>query len=52
MHLGSSWIIDNICTNYLMGEKKMFTFYVKNKDSHDTMIFGDRNHGKVKGLVR
>jgi hypothetical protein len=27
----------------------MFTSYVKNKDSHDTIIFGDGNQGKVKG---
>jgi hypothetical protein len=34
----------------MTGEKKMFTSYVKNKDSHDTIIFGDVNQGKVKGL--
>jgi hypothetical protein len=34
----------------MTGEKKMFTSYVKNKDSQDTIIFGDGNHGKVKGL--
>jgi hypothetical protein len=28
----------------------MFTSYVKNKDSHDTITFGDENQGKVKGL--
>jgi hypothetical protein len=28
----------------------MFTSYVKNKDSQDIVIFGDENHGKVKGL--
>jgi hypothetical protein len=28
----------------------MFTSYVKNKDSQDTIIFGDGNHDKVKGL--
>jgi hypothetical protein len=28
----------------------MFTSYVKNKDSQDTIIFGDGNQGKVKGL--
>jgi hypothetical protein len=44
------WIIDSGCTNHMTGEKKMFTSYVKNKDSHDTIIFGDRNQGKVKGL--
>ena len=30
--------------------EKMFTSYVKNKDSEDTIIFGDGNQGKVKGL--
>jgi hypothetical protein len=28
----------------------MFTSYIKNKDSHDTIIFGDWNQGKVKGI--
>jgi transposase InsO family protein len=31
-------------------EKKMFTSYVKNRDSQDNIIFGDGNQGKVKGL--
>jgi transposase InsO family protein len=34
----------------MTGEKKMFTSYIKNKDSQDTIIFGDGNQGKVKGL--
>jgi hypothetical protein len=34
----------------MTGEKKMFTSCVKNKDSQDTIIFGDGNQGKVKGL--
>jgi hypothetical protein len=34
----------------MTGEKKMFTSYVKNKDSQDAIIFGDGNQGKVKGL--
>jgi hypothetical protein len=34
----------------MMGENKMFTSYVKNWDSQDTIIFGDGNQGKVKGL--
>jgi hypothetical protein len=33
-----------------MTGEKMFTSYVKNKDSQDTIIFGDGNQGKVKGL--
>jgi hypothetical protein len=47
---GSSWIIDSGCTNHMTGEKKMFTSYVKNKDSQDSIIFGDGNEGKVKRL--
>jgi hypothetical protein len=34
----------------MMGEKKMFTSYVENKDSQDSIIFGDGNQGKVKRL--
>jgi hypothetical protein len=47
---GTSWIIDSGCTNHMTREKKMFTSYIKNKDSQDTIIFGDGNQGKVKGL--
>jgi hypothetical protein len=36
----------------MTGEKKIFTSYVKNKDSHDTIIFRDGNQGKVKGLSK
>jgi hypothetical protein len=36
----------------MTGDKKMFTSYVKNKDSHDIIIFGDENQGKVKGLSK
>jgi hypothetical protein len=34
----------------MTGEKKMFTSYVKNRDSQDTIILEDMNQGKVKGL--
>jgi hypothetical protein len=30
----------------------MFTSYVKNKDSHDSIIFGDGNQGKIKGISK
>jgi hypothetical protein len=33
-----------------MAGEKMFTSYVRNKDSHDIIIFGDGNQGKVKGI--
>jgi hypothetical protein len=47
---GSSLIIDSGCTNHMTGEKRMFSSYVKNKDSHEMIIFCDGNQGKVKGL--
>jgi hypothetical protein len=51
MHLGgSSWIIDSGCTDHMTRENKMFISYVKNKDSQNSIIFGDGNQGKVKGL--
>jgi hypothetical protein len=34
----------------MTGKKNMFTSYVNNKDSHDTISFGDGNQGKVKGI--
>jgi hypothetical protein len=34
----------------MTGEKRMFSSNVKNKDPQDSMIFGDENQGKVKGL--
>jgi transposase InsO family protein len=33
-----------------MTGEKMFTSYIKNKESQDTIIFGDGNQGEVKGL--
>jgi hypothetical protein len=47
---GSGWIIDSGCTNHMTREKNMLTSHVKKKDSHDMIIFGDRNQGKVKGI--
>jgi hypothetical protein len=34
----------------MTGEKNMFTSYVKNKDSNDTIMFRDGHQGKVKGI--
>jgi hypothetical protein len=34
----------------MTGEKRMFTSNLKNKDSQGSIIFGDENQGKVKGL--
>jgi hypothetical protein len=53
MHPGAqAGSIESGCTNHMTGQKKMFTSYVKNRDSQDTMIFGDGNQGKVKVLVK
>jgi hypothetical protein len=30
----------------------MLTYYVNNKDSHDKIIFGDGNQGKIKGICK
>jgi hypothetical protein len=43
-------IIGSGCTNHMMGEVNMFTSNIKNKDSHDTIIFRDGKQGKVKGI--
>jgi hypothetical protein len=48
--VGSSWVIGSGCSNHMTGEKRMFSSYVKNKYSQDSIIFGDENQGKVKGL--
>jgi hypothetical protein len=50
MHPGAQAGLSTADAQTMMGEKKMFTSYVKNKDSQDTIIFGDGNQGKVKGL--
>jgi hypothetical protein len=34
----------------MMGEKKMFSSYEKNKDSQDAITFGDESQVKVNGL--
>jgi hypothetical protein len=34
----------------MTGENKIFTSYVKNKDSHDMITFGDGNQSKLKGI--
>jgi hypothetical protein len=51
MHPGAqAGLLTTDAQNHMTVEKKMFTSYVKNKDSQDTIIVGDGNHDKVKGL--
>jgi hypothetical protein len=47
---GTSWVIDSGCTTHMMGEKKMFSSYEKNREFQDAITFGDQSQGKVKGL--
>jgi hypothetical protein len=47
---GTSWDINSGCTNNMMGKKRMFSSYVKDKDSQDATTFGNVSKGKVKGL--
>jgi hypothetical protein len=51
MHLGAqTGLLIADAQTHMTVKKKMFTSYVKNRDSQDTIIFGDGNQGKVKGL--
>jgi hypothetical protein len=36
----------------MTGEKKMFTSYIKNRDSQDTIIFGDGTKARSKAWAR
>jgi hypothetical protein len=42
-------VLDSVCINYMIREKKMFTSFEKNDISSDSITFGDNNQGKVLG---
>jgi hypothetical protein len=44
---GTSWVLDSGCTNYMTGEKRMFTSFEKNKCESDCITFGDNSQGQV-----
>jgi hypothetical protein len=40
-------MLDSGCTNYMIGEKRMFTSFEKNNTTSDSITFGDNSQGKV-----
>jgi hypothetical protein len=42
-------VLDSVCINYMIRQKKMFTSFEKNDTSSDSIIFGDNSQGKVLG---
>jgi hypothetical protein len=42
-------VLDSVCINYMIREKKMFTSFEKNDTSSDSITFGDNSQGKVLG---
>jgi hypothetical protein len=43
-------VLDSGCTNYMTGERRIFTFSEKNKCESDCIIFGDNSQGQVLGF--
>jgi hypothetical protein len=42
-------VLDSVCINYMIREKKMFISFEKNDTSSDSITFGDNSQGKVLG---
>jgi hypothetical protein len=43
-------VLDSGCTNHMMGERRMFTFFDKNECESDYIMFGDNSQGQVLGF--
>jgi hypothetical protein len=43
-------VVDSGCTNLMIGERRMFTFFGKNNCPSDCITFGDNSQGKVLGF--
>jgi hypothetical protein len=43
-------VLDSGCTNYMTGERRMFTFFKKNECESDCITFGDNSQGQVLGF--
>jgi transposase InsO family protein len=43
-------VLDSGCTNHMMGERRMFTSFVKNECESDCITFGDNSQGQVLGF--
>jgi hypothetical protein len=42
-------VLDSVCTNYMTGEKHLFTSFEENDCPSDAIMFGDNSEGKVLG---
>jgi hypothetical protein len=40
-------MLDSGCTNHMMGERRMFTSFEKNKCERDCITFSDNSQGQV-----
>ena len=47
---GSSWVLDNGCTNHMTGGRSMFSSYSPMMHSNENIVFGDDSKGDVIGL--
>jgi hypothetical protein len=45
-------MLDSECTNHMMGERRMFTSFEKNKCESDCITFNDNSQGQVFGFGR
>jgi hypothetical protein len=43
-------VLDSGCTNHMMGERRMFTTFEKNKCESDCITFSDNSQGQVIGF--
>jgi hypothetical protein len=43
-------VLDGGCTNYMMGKRRMFTSFEKNKCESDCITFNDNSQGQVLGF--
>jgi hypothetical protein len=40
-------VLDSGCTNHMIGEKKIFTYFEKNGSTSDSITFGYNSQGKI-----
>jgi hypothetical protein len=47
---GSHWVIDSGCTQYMIGDPRMFTSLKENGECQEKITFGNNSKSKVKGI--
>jgi hypothetical protein len=45
-------VLDSGCTNYMTGERRMFTSFEKNECKSDCIMFSDNSQGQVLGFAK